>query len=162
YAQKRFFNWIDIGNVKDFWAVQQSVLNGEVAHMSMPGTQIAEDVWVGLNTRIDWNGTTIKGPVYIGSGTEIDAGSTIIGPAWIGHGSRIAAGSKIERSVLFEYTRVMENTQMEDLVVCNDYSVTREGKVTHISDYMGSPWGDARDRRARSREMIIKLVEAGS
>lgn len=129
----------------------------------MPGTQIAEDVWVGLNTRIDWKGTTIKGPVYIGSGTEIEAGSTIIGPAWIGHGSRIAAGSKIERSVLFEYTRVTENTQMEDLVVCNDYSVTREGKVTHISDYHGNPWGDARDRRSRSREMSIKLVEsAGS
>lgn len=163
YAQKRFFNWIDIGNVKDFWAVQQSVLNGEVAHMSMPGKQIAEDVWVGLNTRIDWNGTTIKGPVYIGSGTEIEAGSTIIGPAWIGHGSRIAAGSKIERSVLFEYTRVMENTQMEDLVVCNDYSVTREGKVTHISDYKDNLWGDARDRRAKSRDMLIKLVEsAGS
>jgi mannose-1-phosphate guanylyltransferase len=80
FAQKRFFNWIDIGNVKDYWQVSQNVLKGELAHMTMPGTQIADGVWVGLNTQIDWAGTTIEGPVYIGSGTTIEAGSKIIGP----------------------------------------------------------------------------------
>ena len=31
YAQNRFFNWIDIGRVEDYWAVLQRVLRGEVA-----------------------------------------------------------------------------------------------------------------------------------
>jgi len=160
YAQNRFFNWIDIGNIKDFWAVQQSVLNGEVAHMTVPGTKIADELWVGLNVRIDWNGTTIEGPVYIGSGTEIEAGSTIIGPTWIGHGSRICSGSVIEKCIFFEYTRIQPDSKMSELVVYNDYSVTRDGKILHISDSTDSAWSDARDRRSKTREPSVKLVES--
>ena len=60
YAQNRYFNWIDIGRVSDYWTVLQRVLCGEV---------------------------TIVGPVYIGSGVHIEPGVTIQGPAWIGSGS---------------------------------------------------------------------------
>jgi NDP-sugar pyrophosphorylase family protein len=54
--------------------VLQNVLTGEVNHMDVPGIQIEPGLWTGLNTSIDWNGTTIKGPVYIGSGVKIEAG----------------------------------------------------------------------------------------
>ncbi|MAF01594.1 MULTISPECIES: sugar phosphate nucleotidyltransferase [Herbaspirillum] len=151
YAQKRFFNWIDIGNVTDFWSVLQSVLKGEVAQMYVPGTQIQEGVWVGLNTRIEWEGTTIEGPVYIGAGSHIAAGSTIIGPAWIGHGSHICSGAKVIRSVLFEYTRVASGTTFEDSVVYGAYSVTHDGAMKHTSDQPDEQWNDARDRRLKPR-----------
>ncbi|WP_188421069.1 sugar phosphate nucleotidyltransferase [Oxalicibacterium solurbis] len=151
YAQKRFFNWIDIGNVKDYWAVSQSVLNGEMAHMTMPGTQIDDGIWVGLNTHIDWDGTTIEGPVYIGSGCTVEAGSTIIGPTWIGHGSQICSGSEVVRSVLFEYTRVSPESTMEELVVCRNYCVSREGEMRHVSECEDDHWRDARDRRSVTR-----------
>lgn len=151
YAQKRFFNWIDIGNVTDFWSVLQSVLKGEVAQMYVPGTQIQEGVWVGLNTRIEWEGTTIEGPVYIGAGSHIAAGSTIIGPAWIGHGSHICSGAKVIRSVLFEYTRVASGTTFEDSVVYGAYSVTHDGAMKHTSDQPDEQWSDARDRRLKPR-----------
>ncbi|MBN9356165.1 MAG: NDP-sugar synthase [Herbaspirillum huttiense] len=151
YAQKRFFNWIDIGNVTDFWSVLQSVLKGEVAQMYVPGTQIQEGVWVGLNTRIEWEGTTIEGPVYIGAGSHIAAGSTIIGPAWIGHGSHICSGAKVIRSVLFEYTRVASGTTFEDSVVYGAYSVTHDGAMKHTSDQPDERWNDARDRRLKPR-----------
>jgi len=151
YAQKRSFNWIDIGNVRDYWAVSQGVLQGELTQMSMPGTQIEDGLWVGLNTSIEWEGTTIQGPVYIGSGSKIEAGATIIGPTWIGHGSQICSGARVERSVLFEYTRVSPGSHMEELVVCRNYSVTREGKMQHISETETETWRDARDRRGVSR-----------
>nr|WP_034333895.1 NDP-sugar synthase [Herbaspirillum sp. B39] len=151
YAQKRFFNWIDIGNVTDFWSVLQSVLKGEVAQMYVPGTQIQEGVWVGLNTRIEWEGTTIEGPVYIGAGSHVAAGSTIIGPAWIGHGSHICSGAKVIRSVLFEYTRVASGTTFEDSVVYGAYSVTHDGAMKHTSDQPDEQWNDARDRRLKPR-----------
>lgn len=151
FAQKRFFNWIDIGNVKDYWQVSQNVLKGELAHMTMPGTQIADGVWVGLNTRIDWEGTKIEGPVYIGSGSTVEAGSTIIGPTWIGHGSQICSGSEVTRSVLFEYTRVSPNSHMSELVVCKDYCVSRVGQMQHVSECVEDYWRDARDRRGKTR-----------
>jgi mannose-1-phosphate guanylyltransferase len=52
---------------------------------------------------------------------------------------------------------------MSELVVYNDYSVTREGKILHISDCKDNTWQDARDRRGKTREPSVKLVEsAGS
>ncbi|MBG7618466.1 NDP-sugar synthase [Herbaspirillum sp. AP02] len=160
YAQKRFFNWIDIGNVTDFWSVLQSVLKGEVAQMYVPGTQIQEGVWVGLNTRIDWEGTTIEGPVYIGAGSHIEAGSTIVGPAWIGHGSHICSGAEVIRSVLFEYTRVASGTRFENSVVYGAYSVTHDGEMKHTSDQPDEQWNDARDRRLKPRTEIQETRSA--
>ncbi len=158
YAQKKFFNWIDIGNITDFWAILQRVLMGEVAEMDVPGKQIKDGLWVGLNTRIDWAGTVIEGPVYLGSGVHIEAGSKIIGPTWIGHGSKIGSGSEIVRSVLFEYTRIAPDVHLEEMIVFNNYSVNRDGKMRHVSEYSTHFWGDARERRNPARKSARKYV----
>jgi mannose-1-phosphate guanylyltransferase len=133
YAQKRNYNWIDIGSVKDYWEVLQSVLMGEVAQLDMPGIQINDGLWVGLNTSIDWGGTRIEGPVYIGSGSRIEAGATIIGPTWIGHGSHVCAGAEVVRSVLFEYTRVLPGVVLDEMIVFKDYSVDRAGEMACVA-----------------------------
>jgi mannose-1-phosphate guanylyltransferase len=122
--------------------------------MNVPGVQVADGLWVGLNTSIDWeDGTRIIGPVYIGSGSKVDAGATIIGPTWIGHGSHICAGAKVVRSVLFEYTRVLPDVTLDELIVFKDYSVDRIGEMKHISQYELGEWSNARDRRASRRRM---------
>jgi mannose-1-phosphate guanylyltransferase len=151
YAQTRGFNWIDIGSVSDYWQTLQNVLLGEVAHMDVPGIQVEDGLWVGLNTRIDWEGTTIEGPVYIGSGACIEAGVTIVGPSWIGHGSHICEGAKIVRSVLFEYTRVLRDVTLDEMIVFKDYSVDRAGEMKHVSEYASDEWVNARDRRLTRR-----------
>jgi mannose-1-phosphate guanylyltransferase len=152
YAQRRPFNWLDIGSVSDYWEVLQNVLTGEVNHMDVPGIQIEPGLWVGLNTSIDWEGTTIKGPVYIGSGVKIEAGSTIIGPTWIGHGSHICEGAEIVRSVLFEYTRVLNDVTLHEMIVFKDYSIDRAGDMKHSSEYSSDEWLNARDRRRSRRK----------
>jgi mannose-1-phosphate guanylyltransferase len=152
YAQRRPFNWLDIGSVSDYWEVLQNVLMGEVAQMDMPGIQIEDGLWVGLNTNIDWNGTTIEGPVYIGSGTRIEAGVHIVGPSWIGHGSHICEGAEVVRSVLFEYTRVLADVTLHEMIVFKDYSVDRQGEMKHVSEYSSEEWVNARDRRSRRRK----------
>jgi mannose-1-phosphate guanylyltransferase len=156
YAQKRPFNWLDIGSVSDYWEVLQNVLMGEVAHMDVPGIQVEDGLWVGLNTSIDWNGTTIEGPVYIGSGCRIESGVTIIGPTWIGHGSHICEGAEIVRSVLFEYTRVLHDVTLHEMIVFKDYSVDRAGEMKHAKDYKSEEWINARDRR-RSRRSEVAI-----
>jgi len=151
YAQTRAFNWIDIGSVTDYWEVCQSVLMGEVAHLDVPGIQINDGLWVGLNTSIDWQGTRIEGPVYIGSGTRIEAGVTIVGPTWIGHGSHLCQGASVTRSVLFEYTRVLPDVSLDEMIVFKDYSVNRAGVMKHTSEYDPDAWANARDRRNKRR-----------
>jgi mannose-1-phosphate guanylyltransferase len=153
YAQQRKFNWIDIGSVKDYWEVLQSVLLGEVENMKVPGIQVDEGLWVGLNTSIDWSGgTRIEGPVYIGSGARVEAGAHIVGPTWIGHGSHVCSGAEVVRSVLFEYTRVLPDVTLEELIVFKDYSVDRAGEMKHVSEYETGEWANARDRRRRRRQ----------
>jgi mannose-1-phosphate guanylyltransferase len=152
FAQKRDFNWIDIGSVKDYWEVQQSVLTGEMANMNVPGIQVDEGLWVGLNTSIDWSGgTRIEGPVYIGSGTRVEAGARIVGPSWIGHGSHICSGAAIVRCVLFEYTRVLPHIELNEMIVFKDYSVDRAGEMKHVSECNPFAWSNARDRRGTRR-----------
>jgi mannose-1-phosphate guanylyltransferase len=151
YAQNRSFNWLDIGSVTDYWSVLQGVLGGDVKNLEVPGKQIRDGVWVGLNTRIEWEGTTIEGPVYIGSGCHVEAGSRIVGPTWIGHGSHICSGAEVTRSILFEYTRVLEDASLDEMIVCKDYSVNRAGEMHRLSEVRGIGLNNARDRRRERR-----------
>ncbi|MDB5838909.1 MAG: mannose-phosphate guanyltransferase [Herminiimonas sp.] len=151
YAQNRSFNWLDIGSVTDYWSVLQGVMAGDVKNLEVPGRQVRDGLWVGLNTRIEWEGTTIEGPVYIGSGCHIEAGSTIVGPTWIGHGSHICSGAEVTRSILFEYTRVLEDVSLHEMIVCKDYSVNREGEMHRLSEVRGLGLNNARDRRRERR-----------
>lgn len=145
YAQNRFFNWIDIGRVTDYWSVLQRVLRGEVAEMTMPGKEIQPGIWVGPNTSISWESSMIVGPVYIGSSVKIEHGCSIIGPAWIGHGSHLRKGAKVIRSVLFEYTRIGEGMEFSEMVMSPRYCVDRAGKTTYVGDDRCQlRWGDAR------------------
>lgn len=145
YAQSRFFNWIDIGRLTDYWSVLQRVLRGEVADMKMPGREIEPGVWVGLNTNISWGSVKIVGPVYIGSSVRIEPGCSIIGPAWIGHGSHLRPGAKVVRSVLFEYTRIGEGMEFNEMIVSPRYCVDRSGDATYVGDDRNKlRWGDAR------------------
>lgn len=148
YAQKRAFNWIDIGHISDYWSVLQRVLKGEVAELKMPGKEIKPGVFVGLNTRIDWDNVKIEGPVYIDSSVCIEAGVEIIGPAWISNGSHICQDSTIIRSVLFEYTRISLGMTVKESIISPQYCVEHRTNKTH---YLGDDsthlrWGDARGR----------------
>lgn len=145
YAQKRFYNWIDIGRISDYWDVLQRVLRGEISHMEMPGKEVRPGVWVGLNTRIDWDNVKIEGPVYIDSSTQIDAGAEIIGPCWISHGSHICKNAKVIRSILFEYTRISEGMTFSEMIVSSSYCVDRSGETYYIGDDRCTlRWGDSR------------------
>lgn len=145
YAQNRHFNWIDIGRVSDYWSVLQRVLSGDFADMHMPGKQVRPGVWTGLNTRVPWDSVNIQGPVYLGSSVQIEPGATIIGPTWIGHGSHVKAGATVERSVLFEYTRIPPGMRFTEMIVSPEYCVDRRGNTLYRGDD-ASPirWGDAR------------------
>ena len=145
YAQNRHFNWIDIGRVSDYWHVLQRVLRGEVAQMNMPGREVRPGIWVGLNTQIPWDQVTIEGPVYIGSSVCVEPGASIIGPSWIGHGSRIRAGATVERSILFEYTRIAAGMRFSEMIVSPTYCVDRQGQTLFRGDETAQlRWGDAR------------------
>lgn len=159
YAQTRQFSWVDIGTVSDYWSVMQEVISGNIKGLALPGQEVAKGIHCGLNVHIDWEGTVIEGPVYIGSGTHIEAGAHIVGPCWIGSGCRVQAGAKIVRSVVFDYTRIAHEAEVLELIVFREHSVDRDGNISHVRDFQHL-WGNSRDRRLRPREEAPVLISA--
>jgi mannose-1-phosphate guanylyltransferase len=97
--------------------------------VALPGQEVRRGVRIGLNTRVDWNSVQIEGPVYIGSGSRIDAGAVLRGPLWIGSGCHVEAGAVVERSVLFDYAKVGTGATVREALVSHAYSVSREARI---------------------------------
>jgi len=133
------FNWIDIGRISDFWEANQKIMQGELRTIPMPGTEVKPGVWTGLNVNVDWQGCEIQGPVYIGSGTKIEAGAMIIGPTWIGNGCHIREGARISKSIIFDYTRIGSSSIVKDSVAFGKFFVDRECN-SFESDNMNIDW----------------------
>ncbi len=128
------FNWIDIGRISDYWEANQKIMHGDLRTIPMPGTEIKPGIWVGLNTNVDWEDCEIQGPVYIGSGTRIEAGAMIVGPTWIGHGCHIRKGARISKSIIFEYTRIGSASIVKDSVAFGRFFVDKDGKQFESED----------------------------
>jgi mannose-1-phosphate guanylyltransferase len=148
YAQRHAFRWVDIGKVSDYWEATQRIMRGEIPGIAMPGKQRFPGIWTGLNTRIDWNLVHIAGPVFIGSNCRIDPGVEIVGPAWIGHGCHLERDARVVRSIIFEHTRVGANACFDEMIVCGDYCVGKDGVSVHRAEAQhASRWEDVRLER---------------
>jgi len=60
------FQWVDIGKVPDYWQTIRGVLLGEIKNVEIPGHQVRDGIYTGLNVAVNWDKVDIKGPVYIG------------------------------------------------------------------------------------------------
>jgi len=148
YAQKHSFQWLDIGHVSGYWDIMQRILQGDIGYMTMPGTEVRPNIWVGINTCIDWDDVKIEGPVYIGSNVCLEPGVEIIGPAWISWGAFICQNSKVIRSVLFEYTHIPKEMLFDETIVSPSFCVMHQSGETYYAgdDRCELRWGDSRGR----------------
>lgn len=150
FAQCHDFEWLDIGRLSDYWEIVQRMMLGGVAGVTLPGQLVRPNVRVGLNTRVAWDSVRLEGPVYIGSGSRIDADCVLRGPVWIGSGCHIEAGAVVERSVLFDYARVGAGATARESLVSGAYCVSGDGRVEQADSLLSSQrwWGDARQSTA--------------
>jgi mannose-1-phosphate guanylyltransferase len=121
-----YSEWIDIGQMSDYWEANQALMQGRLESVSMPGTEIKPGIYTGLNVNVQSD--QIEGPVYIGSGSHIEPGCEIYGPTWIGDGCHLKSGAYIRRSILFDYNRLGSRSRIEDSLVFGRYCVDRNGK----------------------------------
>lgn len=70
YGVELPFQWVGIGSTPDLWNVIRMILRGEVDGYRMPGREVRQGIWTGIN--VCWNPgcVNITGPVYIGSARE--------------------------------------------------------------------------------------------
>ncbi|MEI6427695.1 MAG: NDP-sugar synthase [Pseudanabaena sp. ELA607] len=131
YAISMDFQWVDIGKVPDYWQAIQGVLLGKVKNVNIPGHEVRPGIYTGLNVSINWDKVNIKGPVYIGGMTCIEDGATIIGPTMIGPNCHLCSGAVVERSVIFEYSRLAD-VRLVDKLVFGRYCVDKNGATIDL------------------------------
>ena len=145
YAISIPFNWIDIGQLSDYWEANQLLMRGRLKDVHMPGTEVLPGIWTGLNVNINFDQIRAEGPIYIGSAARVETGCEIIGPTWIGHGCHLQSGARISRSILFEYSRIGSRKSITEALVFGRNCVDREGNIVTV-DGGSLDWvGDARD-----------------
>lgn len=124
--------WHSLGQLTDYYQVMQQALRGKINHLPLPGREVAPGVWVGLNTLLDLQHTTIVPPICIGGGSTIEPGCTLIGPSWIGAGCVIESGAHIEKSLVFDHTRAGFTTNARNLMLSGSYAVDSSGTVIDL------------------------------
>ncbi|MEL6230919.1 MAG: NDP-sugar synthase [Cyanobacteria bacterium J06627_3] len=121
------FEWVDIGKVPDYWQAIQDVLTGQVRGVGIPGQEVKPGVYTGLNVQANWDKINIEGPVYIGGMAKIEDGATIIGPSMIGPNCCICSGALVDKSVIFEYSRIGPGVRLIDKLVFGRFCVDKTG-----------------------------------
>jgi mannose-1-phosphate guanylyltransferase len=157
------FTWIDIGTTPDYWEAIQAILRGGLRGLTMPGTEIAPEVWAGINTSIDWTGTTLTGPLYIGSSTRIDPGVTIEGPAVIGRNCVVESGARIDACVVGDYTRISGLADLHEKIISGRFCVDRQGRNVELASRgMAFVVDDARERRQwnEDQEVLMEFLRS--
>jgi mannose-1-phosphate guanylyltransferase len=127
YGIRMDFEWVDIGKVPDYWRAIQDVLTGVVNLVDIPGQEIRPGVYAGLNVKANWDKIHIEGPVYIGGMTHIEDGAKIIGPSAIGNNCCLCSGAIVDKSVIFEYSRIGPGVRLVDKLVFGRYCVDKTG-----------------------------------
>ena len=127
YGIRMDFEWVDIGKVPDYWQAIQDVLTGQVKGVGIPGQEVKPGVFTGLNVKANWDKINIEGPVYIGGMAEIEDGATIVGPSMIGPNCCICSGALVDKSVIFEYSRIGPGVRLMDKLVFGRYCVDKTG-----------------------------------
>ena len=154
--------WHDVGNVADYSHVTRMALNGEVPGLAMPGRQIRPGIWCGLNAKVDPESCLLDPPIFIGGSSTVEAGATVIGPAVIGPGCIVESGAHVDRSIVFDYTRIGPAAHLVDMVVCGRHCVDRNGTSVDLLpcdvDYVISVARTPKTRPSREQQALLELL----
>ena len=154
------FEWVDIGNVPDYWDATRLALAGGIDGYRLPGREVMPGVRMGLN--VSWNPekVTITGPTVIGGSTFIGDGAVIEGPTLIGAGSVIEAGATLRGCILGEYTRVSSVARLDNVLVFGPNCINPDGSHLDIREtQLGWLVDDAR-RKQDVPDEALTLLEA--
>lgn len=134
YGANLPFQWLDMGKVSDYHHVVSQALSGQVNGLSMPGTPHSKGIHCGLNAQVDLTQSEIVPPVYIGSGSVIEPGCRIIGPTFIGQGCKVASGSHIEKSIIYDHTRISGTAHISEKIICDSYCIDTSGDAIDLKE----------------------------
>lgn len=157
------FQWLDIGNTSDYYSVLQMALQGKIAGFHPTGVQISDGVWVGLNVRCEWDRCRIVPPVWIAGSSTLEPGCAIVGPAMIGPGCVVESNAYIEKSLIFDYTRIGSQAHVKEMMICGQYCIDSSGAAVDLArsdvDWIVADARSPKKRLTETQEQFMALLQ---
>ena len=119
--------WNDVGNIEQYRLSNFDALLGRVK-VHVPGRLVAPDVWVGDGTQVE-AGARIQAPVLIGAGCLVEADAELIGPLIIGDGCVIERGAVLEGVIHWDGVTAGRNSHVAGSILGRNVVVHHEAVV---------------------------------
>lgn len=123
-----------INDISDYFQVHRDVLLNHLSNKSIVSyskKKIMDRVWVGKNVKISGN-AYLLGPLVIGDHCVIEDNSQIIGPSTIGNGSHIGKNVLVRESILWERTRIKNDSKIEYSFIGMDSVISKKSSIRNM------------------------------
>lgn len=134
YAHIPDFKWIDVGTSPDFYRANMRVMQGEVPSLRIPGREVREGIFMGINCQVDLDKVTLTPPVYIGNSVKIADGVVVEGPAVLESGVVLEEGVKLEQCVVLNHTKIGAEQHFIADVINSRYVINQTGEYVTLDD----------------------------
>ena len=126
------YEWVDIGNVNDFYNATCLILNGKINNYNIFAKEIKKGIFVGLNANINFDEVTIVPPVFIGSSTVVENGAIIIGPVVISSNCHIQKNVFLQECIIDDYKRIHPLAKIKNKILSASNIISFDETVVNI------------------------------
>jgi mannose-1-phosphate guanylyltransferase / phosphomannomutase len=133
--------WEDVGTLEAYLSSHKDVLD-QLVDLDIPGFRVNDGVWLGEGAEISPD-AVVQGPVVIGSGCRVEAGSKLGEYTVLASNTRVMHDVQIERSVVHEHVYIGPGSRLRGAVIGRNSSVRTnarvdEGAVTGDEVFIGN------------------------
>lgn len=125
------YEWVDIGNVGDFYEATCKILSREIKGYHINAKEVQKGVYIGLNVKINLDKVKIIPPVYIGSSTLVEDGAVIVGPSMIGSNCHISNNVTLFQSIIDDYKKINSLARIDKKILFSDSIISLDGTVVN-------------------------------
>lgn len=153
--------WCDVGNLQQYREAQIDAVTGKV-NVTIPGTKIGHDIWVGDGTEIDPE-ANLAGPLVIGRNCRIGKGAGCFEYSFIGDNCIIDEDAKIHQSVIWADSFVGENAEIGGTLV-GQHAIIKDFVTCHEGVVIGDRCriGQGATLQPQVKIWPNKVIESGS
>ena len=142
--------WNDVGNIEQYRLSNFDALLGHVDARRARAARSQPRVWVGQGTEIE-AGVRLEPPILLGAGCLVESGAELIGPLIIGDGCVIERGAVLEGVIHWDGAKAGRDSRLAGSILGRNVVVHHEA-VVHEDAVIGD----------RSEVAPHALVDAGA
>lgn len=119
--------WNDVGNIEQYRLSNFDALLGRVK-LDVPGRQVGRGIWVGEGTQIE-AGVRLEPPVLLGAGCLVESEAELIGPLIVGDGCVIERGAVLEGVINWDGVKTGRRSRLAGSILGRNVTVHHEAVV---------------------------------